>query len=191
MVGPQTEGAYEASFAHFAGSPFFARRFPAAAQITGAITGTVLDSSAAVVVKANVVIRNSGTGAERKTETDGNGRFLAEALPIGVYEVTVTAAGFKKAVRTGLQLTVADRLAVEVRLEVGEMAETVSVTAEAPLVKTETGDVSYLVNTRQITELAISNRTFLGLQQLVPGSSRTAADEAGSRRVRRLQGFRH
>jgi hypothetical protein len=92
----------------------------------------------------------------------------------------VAAAGFKKAVRTGLQLAVADRLAVDVRLEVGEMADTVSVTAEAPLVKTETGDVSYLVNTRQITELAISNRTFLGLQQLVPGSSRTAGDELGA-----------
>src|SRR5260370_7476840 len=91
--------------------------WPVVAQITGAITGNVLDASAAVVVKANVVIRNSATGAERKIETDGNGRFLAEALPIGVYEVTVTPAGFKKAVRNGLQLEVADRLAVEGRLQ--------------------------------------------------------------------------
>src|SRR5712692_1771867 len=151
----------------------------AGAQITGAITGSVLDASGASVPKATVVVRNLGTGAERELTTDSGGRFLAEALPVGQYEVTVTAAGFRKAVRTALELNVADRLAVDFRLEVGQMAETVSVTAEAPLVKTETGDVSYLVNEKQITELSISNRTFIALQQLIPGASRTAADELG------------
>src|SRR5439155_14054624 len=87
--------------------------------------------------------------------------------------------GFKKAVRAGLQLNVADRLAVDFRLELGQMTETISVTAEAPLVKTETGDLSYLVTTQQITELSINNRNFLSVQQLIPGASRTAADEQG------------
>src|SRR5207248_898106 len=78
-----------------------------------------------------------------------------------------------------LQLNVADRLAVDFRLELGQMTETISVTAEAPLVKTETGDLSYLVTTQQITELSINNRNFLSVQQLIPGASRTAADEQG------------
>ncbi|MBI3471872.1 MAG: TonB-dependent receptor [Candidatus Solibacter usitatus] len=162
---------------------------PAAAQITGAITGAVLDSSGAVVTKADVLIKNLGTGAERKLITDSNGRYLAEALPVGLYEVAVSVPGFKKAIRTGLQLNVADRLPVEFRLEVGQMADTVSVTAEASLVKTETGDVSYLVTTKQITELAISNRTFLSLQQLVPGSARTAGDELGAGGFAGAKGF--
>jgi hypothetical protein len=151
----------------------------AAAQITGAITGTVLDSTGSSVPGANVVIKNSGTGAERATTTDTAGRFVQEALPVGQYEVTITANGFKKAVRSGLQLNVADRLAVDFRLELGQITETVAVTAEAPLVKTETGDLSYLVTEKQITELSISNRTFISLQQLIPGASRTAPDELG------------
>ena len=150
---------------------------PLPAQITGAITGTVVDATGSAVVTSTVVVKNSGTGAERELKTDSGGRFVAESLPVGRYEVTATAPGFKKAIRTGLELSVADRLAVDFRLEVGEMAETVSVMAEAPLVKTETGDVSYLVTEKQITDLSVSNRTFISLQQLIPGASRTAADE--------------
>lgn len=152
---------------------------PLSAQITGAITGLIVDASGSSVPKASVMVRNSGTGAERELRTDSGGRFVAEALAVGRYEVTVTAAGFKKAIRTGLELNVADRLGLDFSLEVGQMTETVSVTAEAPLVKTETGDVSYLVTEKQITELSISNRTFISLQQLIPGASRTAGDELG------------
>lgn len=114
-----------------------------AQSITGAITGTVLDSSGSVVPGADILIKNLGTNGERKLVSDSNGRFVSEALPVGTYEVAASVAGFKKAVRTGLTLNVADRLAVEFRLEVGQVSETVSVTAEAPLIKTETGDVSY------------------------------------------------
>ena len=134
---------------------------PANAQITGAITGSVVDASGGVVPTAEVTIKNVGDGSERRVVTDANGRYVAEALPIGAYEVTAAVPGFKKAVRTGLDLNVADRLPVDFHLEVGQIADTVSITAEAPLIKTETGDVSYLVNTKQISELAISNRTFL------------------------------
>src|SRR5882672_10156769 len=108
---------------------------PVMAQITGAITGSVMDESGGAVPKAEVIIRNAGTSAERKLSTDSNGRFVAEALPVGSYDVSVSAAGFKKAVRLGLILGVADRLAVDVRLEVGQLTESVSVTADAPHVK--------------------------------------------------------
>lgn len=149
------------------------------AQITGAITGLVQDATGSVIPKAPVVIRNSGTGAERNLTTDGSGRYLAEALPVGVYEVFVSAPGFKKAVRSGIQLNVAERVAVDFQMEVGQVTDTVSVTAEAALIKTETGDVSYLVDRKQVSELSISNRTVMSLQQLIPGSSRTGADELG------------
>ena len=103
---------------------------PCGAQITGAITGSVVDVTSSLVQKATVVVKNLGTGAERQLVTDSGGRFTAEQLPVGSYEVTVTASGFKKAVRTGLELNVADRLGVEFRLEVGQISETISVTAE-------------------------------------------------------------
>jgi hypothetical protein len=149
------------------------------AQITGAITGSVIDSSGLVVPKASVAIRNAGTGAERQIFTDADGRFVAEALPVGVYEVAVTAPGFRRSVRSGVQLSVAERVAVDFQLEVGQITEAVSVTAEAPLVRTETGDVSYMVDRKQVTELSISNRTVMAFQQLIPGSSRTGGDELG------------
>lgn len=144
---------------------------------TGAITGSVLDPSGGAVPEAEVVVRHSGTGVERHAMTDARGRFLAEALPVGTYDVEVTTAGFKRAIRTGLQLTVADRLAVDFILEIGQITESIAVAAEAPLLKTETGDVSYFVTTKQITDLSVNNRNFLALQQLVPGASRTGADE--------------
>jgi Carboxypeptidase regulatory-like domain len=147
------------------------------AQTTGAITGTVLDATGALVANAEVRIRNSGTAAERRVSSDSSGRFLADLLPVGTYEVHVAAPGFKTASRTGIQLNVADRLGLTIRLEIGDVTDSVSVTAEAPLIKTETGEVSYHITTKQITDLAVSNRNFLVLQQLIPGSSRTAADE--------------
>lgn len=151
----------------------------ASGQITGAITGAILDSSGLTIPKVPVVIRNADTGAERRLTSDANGRYLAEALPVGTYEIAVSAPGFKQAVRSGVQLSVAERVAVDFRLEVGQITESVSVTAEAPLVRTETGDVSYLVDRKQITDLSITNRTVMAFQQLIPGSSRTGGDELG------------
>lgn len=148
-------------------------------QVTGALSGQVTDPSGAVIPDAKVVIRNSGTGAERTLITDVNGRYVAEALPVGLYEISVTVQGFKKALREGIQLPVAARVAVDFKLELGQVTDTVAVTAEAPLVKTETGEVSYLVDRKQITELSINNRTVMALQQLIPGASRTGADELG------------
>jgi hypothetical protein len=152
---------------------------PSLAQITGAITGMVVDPTASAVPQARVVVRNLGTSLERITETDSQGRYVVDVLPVGQYQVEVSASGFKTAVRGPLQLNVAVRLAVDFRLEVGQMTESISVTGEAPLVKTETGEVSYLVNTKQITELSINNRNFLSFQQLIPGASRLTGDEQG------------
>src|SRR5262249_34652913 len=119
------------------------------AQTTGAITGTVVDATGSLVANADVQIRNSETAAERRTATDASGRFLADLLPVGVYEVRVTAPGFKTASETGVRLNVAQRLGLMIRLEVGQITDSVLVTAEAPLIKTETGEVSYHIASKQ------------------------------------------
>jgi hypothetical protein len=148
-------------------------------QVTGALSGLVTDSSGAVVPNAQVIVRNSGTGVERPLNTGTEGRYVAEALPVGEYEVSVVATGFKKAVRRGIALSVATRVAVDFTLDVGQVTDTVTISAEAPLIKTETGEVSYQVDRKQIAELSISNRTVMGLQQLIPGAARTGGDELG------------
>ena len=152
---------------------------PINAQTTGEITGTVTDTSDAVVSGATVIVRNARTGEERTLTTNALGQYVASALPVSDYEVEVTAAGFKKVRRAGIALSVATRLAINIRLEVGELTETVSVEAAAPVVETEKGDLSYLLSNKQVTDLAVNGRTFTLLQQLTPGASRQTGDEGG------------
>jgi len=148
------------------------------AQSTGAILGTVQDPSGAVIVGATVRIVNAGTGVARPVTTNESGNFVAEALPVGTYDVTVEQKGFKPFTRRGIVLNVADRLTVDVRLELGAATEAVTVTAEAAPVQRETGDVSYLVGGQQITELALNGRNFISLLALSPGvASDQLADE--------------
>jgi hypothetical protein len=151
----------------------------AVAQTTGVLTGTVTDTSDAVIAAATVTVRNVRTGEERVAITNDSGQYVVNALPVGEYEVEVSADGFKKIKRGGIQLNVADRTAINLRLEVGGITETVSVEAVAPVVDTEKGDLSYLVNTKQMTDLAVNGRTFTLLQQLAPGASRQVGDEGG------------
>src|SRR5262245_60403152 len=149
------------------------------AQTTGIITGTVTESSGAVVPNARVTVRNIATGETRALETNSDGVYVANSLPIGRYEITATAASFKKIVRSGVELNVAARLAINLMLEVGGVNDTVTITGEAPVVETEKADVSHTVTNRQVTDLAVNGRTFTLLQQLIPGASRMVGDEGG------------
>lgn len=149
------------------------------AQTTGVITGTVTDPSGAVVPGAKVTVRNSGTGETRDLVSNEAGVYVAYSLAVGTYEVEAAATGFKKSTRSGIQLSVADRLGINFVLEVGASSEVVEIAAQAPVVETEKGDVNYTVSTKQMTDLAVNGRTFFALQQLLPGASRTMGDEGG------------
>src|SRR5439155_24459874 len=143
---------------------------PVGAQTTGVITGTITDSTGAVVPGATVTVRNMGTAEERVVEGNASGFYIAYSLPVGTYEVEATATGFKKVSRPNIQLNVADRLAINITLEVGAINESVSVTSTAPILETEKGDVGYAVQTKQMTDLSVNGRTFTQLLQLIPGS---------------------
>jgi hypothetical protein len=158
---------------------FFASQF-LHAQTTGVITGTVTDPSGAVIPNAAVTVRNTGTGEDRKFDTNGSGLYAAFALPVGRYEISVAAAGFKKTTRPDIQLNVADQLAVNFTLQVGTEAETIEVTGATPTVQTEQADMSTVVSSRQMTDLATNGRAFTSLQQLIPGAARTMGDEGGT-----------
>src|SRR6185503_19611082 len=114
----------------------------------GTITGTVSDPAGAVVANAAIGARNTETGALYSAATTATGNYTIAQLPAGAYEVSVSVPGFKKYNRSGLQILVAQILRVDVALEVGSAAESVTVTEAASLLNTESAEVSHSVTAR-------------------------------------------
>jgi len=112
----------------------------------GTITGTVSDQTGAVVPNASVQLKNTDTGAAYTVASTNTGNYTLANLPVGTYELTVDAAGFKKFARPGLVVQVSETIRVDAALTVGAATDTVTVSAEAPLLKTESGEVSHQVD---------------------------------------------
>ncbi|HEX8688603.1 MAG TPA: carboxypeptidase-like regulatory domain-containing protein, partial [Pyrinomonadaceae bacterium] len=138
---------------------------------TGALAGTVSDPAGAVVSGAAVVVRNVATGIESTATTSENGTFSVPALPAGTYAVTITGAGFKKAVVTGVKVDVGAPSSINVALEVGAPEETVTIVGTGELLQTQTANVSTTITGRQITDLPFTSRDALDLVLLLPGTS--------------------
>src|SRR5215472_6319882 len=117
----------------------------------GAITGTVSDPAGAVVAAAPIQAKNVQTGVLYEGATSTTGNYTIVQLPVGAYDVSVSVPGFKKYTRTGLEVEVAQSVRVDITLEVGSSSESVTVTEAAPLLKTESGELSHTVNLNQIT----------------------------------------
>jgi len=126
----------------------------------GSISGTVQDTSGAVIPGARVTITNVDTGISRSLTTGENGRYHAPALLPGHYEVQAQTEGFQTGIRRGIQLTVGAEPVINLTLEVGQIAQTTVVTAEAPLVETVTNTLSGLVDDRAIRDLPLNGRSF-------------------------------
>jgi hypothetical protein len=103
------------------------------AQVAGAtLSGTVADPSGSGIPGSHLSIKNVATGIARAVETDAAGFYTAPNLPAGTYEVTITAPAFKTPVQTGILLTVGAEQALNIKMEVGEITQTVQVTSEVP-----------------------------------------------------------
>ena len=140
------------------------------AQVTGgSISGTVTDSTGAVIPGTTVTVRNVETGITRIISTDAQGRYTAPQLGLGMYEVTAATAGFQTMVRAGIELTVGRQAVVDLTLQVGAVAETVTVTGEAPLLETTNATVADLVSETQMRELPLNGRSFRDLVEIQPG----------------------
>src|SRR5216683_1374590 len=142
---------------------------PVYAQVVASITGIVTDPSGAPISAAAVTAKNLETGAVRSTATDDAGRYLVLSLAVGQYEVRVTKAGFKEAVRSGIQLAIGQEARVDLNLQVGAVETQVIVASDVLLVATTTSDISGLVGARQIKELPLNGRSYDLLLQLNPG----------------------
>jgi len=121
----------------------------------GTITGTISDPTGAVVANAAIEAKNVATGAVYPVASSATGNYTIAQLPAGNYELTITVAGFKKFVRTDLSVEVAGTLRVDATLSVGAASESVTVTGEATLLKTEGGEVSSNVSTQTLDDLPI------------------------------------
>ena len=152
----------------------------ASAQTVGAsLRGTVTDSSGGALPGATVTILNVGTGASRELQTDSAGRYTAPLLPPGDYEVHVALTGFQPYARRGLRLAVGQDAALDVKLELGQLAEVVTVSGAAPNVDLTSGAVSGLVTDKQIRDLPLNGRSFqqLALLQVGVTSALTAGND--------------
>jgi hypothetical protein len=143
---------------------------PAWSQVAAAISGKVKDATGADVGGATVTVKSLETGATRTTTTDEGGNFRMFSLPVGPQEIRVNKAGFKEAVRTGVNLEVGQQAVVNIQLEVGEIAQQVLVSAEAPVVNTTTDSVRGVVSEQQVKDLPLNGRSFDNLITLNPGA---------------------
>jgi hypothetical protein len=135
----------------------------------GTISGTVTDSSGALVAGANVVVANTGTGTSVRLISNGAGYYEAPLLIPGTYSVTAEAAGFKKLVRSGITLSLSETLTIRLQLEVGAAAESVTITAEAPMLDTSTVSTGRAVTNREVMDLPVLGNNVSMLARMAPG----------------------
>ncbi|MBI4478950.1 MAG: TonB-dependent receptor [Acidobacteria bacterium] len=137
--------------------------------ITGTISGTVKDSSGAVLPGASVQVQNTDTGQGRTVTTDSRGYYTASNIRPGNYEITASVAGFQTEIKRGLIVNVGQASVIDFVLQVGAVTERVEVTAEAPLVETTNAVVSGLVTERQVEDLPLNSRSLIELAPLQAG----------------------
>lgn len=148
----------------------------------GLITGIVADPTGAAVPGARVIAINPATNETRITDTSETGTYTIGPLRIGTYNLTVEKEGFRKAAWTGIGVSAQDRVRADFRLEVGQMTESVNVTAEAPLLNAETATIAHVVQERSIRQLPLNGRNFQQLAWMTAGvmpSTRSRDRESG------------
>ena len=131
--------------------------------------GTVTDAQGAAVVGASVAVTNTGTGATTRLTTNVNGYYEASFLVPGQYSVTVEMTGFKRMVRSGLTLALGEQLKINFELEIGGVTESITVTAEAPLLDTSTVATGRNISNREVMELPVLGNNVTMLVRYSPG----------------------
>jgi hypothetical protein len=152
-------------FAGFSTVPAFAQ----ATAANGAIEGTVADNTGAVLPGVTVTVTNTETGTVRSVVTNENGLYRATLLPLGAYRVVAELQGFKKFEQVGVTVGAGQTANINVRLEVGDLTETISVTADAPVVDTSKVDTGRNLNENEIKNLPLVSRNPYNFALLQPG----------------------
>jgi hypothetical protein len=183
----------------------FGVSFAAAQVATGSMSGTVTDPNGGTVPGALVVVTNATSGIKTETITSEAGLYVFPSLPVGTYEVAVEITGFKKVTRSNIEIRIATRQELDLKLEIGNMQETVVVTEEVPLLETRTGQrgqslstqfmntlpffsggirnprafVNYMPGANPSTELSVSGSGGRAQEVLIDGASATIPESGG------------
>ncbi len=136
---------------------------------TGSLVGTILDPAGAAIPEASIIITNTATNEPFRTVANAAGNYLAPLLKPGTYRIEVSAPGFKKYVQDGIVLQVQQQGRVDVQLTVGDVAESVSVTADASLLETTSSSIGKVVDNKRILDLPLNTRNVYSLIYLTPG----------------------
>jgi hypothetical protein len=146
---------------------------PAFSQaLYGSIVGTIADQSGAPVPGATVTATNAGTGHKVDTQTDTDGSYTFRNLQPGVYDLSSSLQGFKEMKKTGIRVSAGNPVRQDLKLEVGTVAEAVTVTAETTLLQTEKADLHTELTSKEVTNLPLNQfRNYQALLNLVPGAT--------------------
>jgi len=144
-----------------------------AQDFRGAVTGRVNDTSGGRLPGVTITVTNTATNVASTATTNAEGDFTIPFLNPGTYRLTAELSGFKKAVREGLDVRIGDRLAVDLTMEVGGMEETVSVSAESPLLETTSGSTGQVIDEKRISMMPLSDGNPFVLARLAPGVAYT------------------
>jgi hypothetical protein len=160
------------------------------AQATGSLSGTVHDSTGAVVAGADVILRNTQKGFERKTLTNDSGIYVFVSVPPDEYRLTVTKAGFEVATQEQLTLLVNQAANQDFTLLVGSSQETVTVKADAVGIESGNATLGTVIQTQQVDTLPLNGRNFSQLLTLTPGVSPiSTAQNAGGAQASPIGSF--
>src|SRR6267154_1437894 len=155
---------------------------------TGAIAGTVSDTSGALVPRAAVVINSQGTGERRDLATDAEGNFLVQFLTPGNYDLTVRAAGFDPFILNGVQVQITEVSRLKIQLGLSGAKEQIAVSAKPSLLQTENATLGRVIDRNTIEELPLVNRNFTEILGLTAGINTDIVDAtqlgAGSQEIR-------
>src|SRR5262245_20877088 len=133
------------------------------------LSGTVVDTSGAVIPGADVSAKHAGSGIVTGTVTNADGAFSLPSLAIGTYTVTVTLQGFKTVVINNVVMTSAAGANVKATLEVGGVSEQVTVSSSSEIVHTQSSTITQTINTKQITQLPLTSRSAMDFVNMLPG----------------------
>lgn len=139
------------------------------------ISGTVTDPSGAAVPQADVTVINEATGVSRAVKSNDDGNYVVLNLPVGIYTVTTTIAGFKKSVLTGVHVDVGSKPSVPVELALGQATESIEVKSSDVLIQTTTAEIGGVISSTEATQIQLNGRNYIQLLTLQPGVSQTIA----------------
>lgn len=137
-----------------------------AQKFRGTITGRITDPQSAAIANAKISATQNETGAKTQTVSSSDGQFTLPFLAPGPYTVSAEVPGFKRFVREALRVSTNERLSLDIELEVGQVSDSVTVSAESPLLSTSTASTGQVINERQIENMPMNGRTPLVLAQL-------------------------